>query len=1028
MGPEDGSRRGKKKRKKSKKSTVHPSDSESAKDGGDPSSNYGNQSFTIEEEVGDSGDSRGSRKRLIKEESGTKSTPGKKTMMKASAIASFLGSGAKNGGHAIVNKGTGTVENGISSVIAAKKGAKKFMSLRKRNDSVMNNVWMKTNRAASTMRGIDNSVETGLSRSSQCNKELISYFCNLANLDDTDTEVQLDLEYVDGLIQRGASVNCTDRYGQSILHEVARTWEVEVAEFLIERGVNVNQGDAYGRTALHVAAAVDYPDMMKLLLEKGANIEAVTKGENQTPLHFAARNDACEALKLLVKMGANIHSRDYKNRTPLQVAAELDRSETAKLLLSMGADASDADDSGMTALVLMVTKMPAVAKEALNQFHRMDRANRLQYYDIQHIEPAKPGEKEPSSKTALGVIVLFNQLELVMHPVIQRLIDIKWRKFGKLGVIKQMVLNLVFILLWTALAVTMDNDLRTDYVRLGLAIVAVLLTVFQIYLEVMEFLQSKKKFKKWQAWRTNEIEKDMKYCHPRWPQEEQYLIQEINEVNKQSPSYFSEFWNYFDWFIYISLMIITIIETVNIFTTNTTVARISQNLSAIIIIFVWLRSMKVMRGFRALGPFIVMLGLIGKDIAIFGFIYFELFIPYAFSFWITFGGGKGNVTSMETVDQLTYSLFRLTLVDEYQYDEMREVDVIMTYILCTTFLFLSAILCINLFIALLSNTFQRIYDNATSNAVMQQASIILNIEDSLNKKSREKMRKFIHERCSPEALFYDDDATQEDGEELKLMTFQIKETMEEMQHEMQSFGPKSTLDEVQSLKTELEALRNECKNDKQNLQNDLSTIKQLLQTLLTLQAKGGNSGGPGPSDGDFGGEPSSGQVQEYDAPEEIASPEPQPRPRFVSRRDSKMQMSLFGMDETRPRVPYTVSTTASAISLSDTPVVQIIPPGSGSGRVDHAKRLKELRLENKARRKLRKEQEDYLQQQLTGVDQGPTLLEAPGPRAEESLSESESDVFSLSGKLEETEMEDIASKVRMHPPTQDASSFAKSQP
>lgn len=38
---------------------------------------------------------------------------------------------------------------------------------------------------------------------------------------------------------------------------------------------------------------------------------------------------------------------------------------------------------------------------------------------------------------------------------------------------------------------------------------------------------------------------------------------------------------------------------------------------------------------------------------------------------------------------------------------MREVDVVMTYILCTTFLFLSAILCINLFIALLSNTFQR---------------------------------------------------------------------------------------------------------------------------------------------------------------------------------------------------------------------------------------------------------------------------------------------------------------------------------
>ena len=134
MGPEDDNRRSKKKRKKTKKSTVHPSDSETSKEGGGPSSKYGNQSFTIEEEVGDSGDSLGSRKRLIKEETGT--TPSKKTtLMKANAITSFLGSKAKNGGHSIMNKGTGTVENGISSVISAKKGAKKFMSLRKKNES-----------------------------------------------------------------------------------------------------------------------------------------------------------------------------------------------------------------------------------------------------------------------------------------------------------------------------------------------------------------------------------------------------------------------------------------------------------------------------------------------------------------------------------------------------------------------------------------------------------------------------------------------------------------------------------------------------------------------------------------------------------------------------------------------------------------------------------------------------------------------------------------------------------------------------
>lgn len=78
-------------------------------------------------------------------------------------------------------------------------------------------------------------------------------------------------------------------------------------------------------------------------------------------------------------------------------------------------------------------------------------------------------------------------------------------------------------------------------------------------------------------------------------------------------------------------------------------------------------------------------------------------------------------------------------------------------------------------------------------------------------------------------------------------------------------------------------------------------------------------------------------------------------------------------------------------------------------------RLKELRLENRARRKLRKEQEDYLQQQLTTSDETSMAQLAP-EMATVHESDSESDVFSLSGRLDDTEMESMASKVRMQPP------------
>lgn len=48
------------------------------------------------------------------------------------------------------------------------------------------------------------------------------------------------------------------------------------------------------------------------------------------------------------------------NALSFQVAAELDRSDTARCLIERSSEANVADDSGMTALVLMITKMPNV--------------------------------------------------------------------------------------------------------------------------------------------------------------------------------------------------------------------------------------------------------------------------------------------------------------------------------------------------------------------------------------------------------------------------------------------------------------------------------------------------------------------------------------------------------------------------------------------------------------------------------------------------------------------------------------------
>ena len=70
-----------------------------------------------------------------------------------------------------------------------------------------------------------------------------------------------------------------------------------------------------------------------------------------------------------------------------------DRSETARYLLEEHAPVGVVDDCGQPALTWMISKMAPVAKEALDQLHTCDRANRKQYFYLNHLEPIQPGNK-----------------------------------------------------------------------------------------------------------------------------------------------------------------------------------------------------------------------------------------------------------------------------------------------------------------------------------------------------------------------------------------------------------------------------------------------------------------------------------------------------------------------------------------------------------------------------------------------------------------------------------------------------------
>ncbi|XP_057198211.1 transient receptor potential cation channel subfamily A member 1 [Triplophysa rosa] len=706
---------------------------------------------------------------------------------------------------------------------------------------------------------LDEDAVDGRNNKNQLDKRLLDHFRALATSNkDTD---EVDLQFLNDVLTHGANPNTTDKYGQTALHEISRAWNVDVMRFFLDRGADFQRADGFGVTPLHVAAALDYEEMTQFLLERGGVLMSRTQKGKHTPLHFAAKNDAVGSVGLLLQNGADIAVQDYKGRTPLQLAANFDRSEAARLLLGFGADAGVQDSEGQLCITAMIAKMSPVADLAMSQFHVKDQMTRKQFYYLHLIEPQtvnKDDTKASDPSSPLELIVNQGKLDLIMHPVVLKLITVKWNLYGRMGAWILLLLNFLFIVSWTTVAISVSGSheegdryvLPQDWWRVLLVVLALVLTVTEVYREVMEIVRSHRKLKHWQRWAVQKVNEDLSCSHPMWPEERIYLEGQIKFIRNLKGTYSQDPWNIFDWLVYVLLLSVLGIHFADVFLMSNSLRQNSLRLFAVSIIFLWLRLMKQVRAFRAMGPFIVMLGKIAGDVLRFLFLYIEIYIPYACAFWIIFGG-LSKVPSMETVPQLLYSLYRITLVDEYEFDAMLGVDAIMAYLLCGSFLALSAILCVNLLIALLSDTFQRVYDNALANAVMQQAAIILQIEESMPCLRRCYDNEYIHRHCAPLGEYYDDDVTTDPDHhaDMKNLTEQIKDTLAEyLNIQKKTIAPQlasedareatrgrgaTPLEEEEHLKT-LHRLEKEQQKHRQDLSELKSDVKELHSLLLQL--------------------------------------------------------------------------------------------------------------------------------------------------------------------------------------------------
>ena len=635
------------------------------------------------------------------------------------------------------------------------------------------------------------------------NEQKILYY--LASLESQTTHEDVDIEQLELLLKSGANVNASTPQGYTSLHQSVLKFPLRVSEWLVNNGARTETVDVYGWSALHLACIENRVDIVRLLCSHSPHLlyhQTVTM--KHTPLHLASLSDATDVICELVHQMKDFLSkdadrevvfrkwlemRDYQGRSALHLATQYDRSMSARFLLEHSLSyAATFDSFDQFCLVHMIEKMAFVSKSALDQFHSTDALTRKQVF---HLNLLEKRTNRDLTRTPLDAVVQFKRFELVLHPIFEKLLEMKWRKYGFLFAIIQTAFYFTNLLLWSLFTIHPLKgdkylyDFPTAVWRVILGFVCIAFLVFQIVEEFTELFKD--------IFEQNYFTKRMRVIFtkdrdnfPTYLETEQtYISNMLQNLKHFRNPYTGDFWNYIDWLAYI-LMVATIVSHLaDVIAHSNTAADWHARIGVVNIIILWFRFLKYLRPFEFIGWFITILIYLKADIIRFTIFLMTLLIPYSIGVWVIY---QFQDRDLNTFYSTVFTVFRIIVVDEYPFHIMRDTDEWMTYFIIGSYISIVSIVSLNLFIALLSNTFQTVYDNSKANATMEKARILLSFERKLPFRIMKYYYEHIHQKCKPLIENFDDDVDLTSGESAtKLATENILTRVKGVENILQDF-------------------------------------------------------------------------------------------------------------------------------------------------------------------------------------------------------------------------------------------------
>ena len=294
----------------------------------------------------------------------------------------------------------------------------------------------------------------------------------------------------------------------------------------------------------------------------------------------------------------------------------------------------------------------------------------------------------------------------------------------------------------------------------------------------------------------------------------------------------SDYWIYYDW-VALALILATITSQA-VFLENSSLIhyRIYARFVCALLIILWIRIMKSARPFEGPGAFVAIFGHIVMDILKWALLFLLIFIPYSASFWITFGGDStgGHVKGYAHIDEMLFNMFSMVVVMDYGFEDLEKSDEYMARFLCGTFIIIMAIVLVNVLIAMLSDTFTRVYGNAIANSIMQRAKTIITLERSLRNTRRQKYYDHIRNSCSPEVLTIQPDMNSSEMDDRKSVEEMREEVKEMVQLVQDRFGRRYGKDQM----SDLDSVKHDVTQLWKNHEKNAAAVKEIRVTLERL--------------------------------------------------------------------------------------------------------------------------------------------------------------------------------------------------